>query len=153
MKTKSKNNNKQNNKQITNLIMILPVLILIALILMLLNLKNENNNNTKYNYRNLKILKYYPYENKFPTIMHLSADEKSKLMKILDNETFEENKNYTDCLGILKYKIKFDDYTININTECSTNTLQKNNKSKKLVNLSDKLINYVKEIDEKREKK
>ena len=152
MKTKSKNNNKQNNKQITNLIMILPVLILIALILMLLNLKNENNN-TKYNYRNLKILKYYPYENKFPTIMHLSADEKSKLMKILDNETFEENKNYTDCLGILKYKIKFDDYTININTECSTNTLQKNNKSKKLVNLSDKLINYVKEIDEKREKK
>lgn len=152
MKTKSKNNKKQSNKQITNLIMILPVLILIALIPMLLNLKNANNN-TKYNYRNLKILKYYPYENKFPTIMHLSADEKSKLMKILDNETFEENKNYTDCLGILKYKIKFDDYTININTECSTNTLQKNNKSKKLVNLSDKLINYVKEIDEKREKK
>lgn len=152
MKTKSKNNKKQSNKQITNLIMILPVLILIALIPMLLNLKNANNN-TKYNYRNLKILKYYPYENKFPTIMHLSADEKSKLMKILDNETFEENKNYTDCLGILKYKIKFDDYTININTECSTNTLQKNNKSKKLVNLSDKLINYVKEIDKKREKK
>ena len=73
-------------------------------------------------------------------------------MKILDNETFEENKNYTDFLGILKYKIKFDDYTININTECSTNTLQKNNKSKKLVNLSDKFINYVKEIDEKRRK-
>lgn len=152
MKTKNKNNDKQSNKQITNLIMILPVLILIALILMLLNLKNENNN-TKYNYRNLKILKYYPYENKIPTIMHLSADEKSKLMKILDNETFEENKNYTDCLATLKYKIKFDDYTININTECSTNTLQKNNKSKKLVNLSDKLINYVKEIDEKKEKK
>lgn len=104
----------------------------------------NNKTKQKYNFDNLEVIKYYPFENKEAKKINLNKNDKESLIEIINNEKFKEDKDITNCMGVLNYQIKFDIYIIDITTSCNPNYLTKKDNTKKQVVLSKKLINFIK---------
>ncbi len=127
----------KNNKRLIIRLVFIFVLILVSTVLI-----SKLNEADKYNYDNLKVIKYYSGVNK--KSIKLTDKEKKKLSSILNRESFKQLKNTTSCMGILKYKITFDKYSLNISDSCDKGYISEDNKNYKSVLLSNKLLKFIK---------
>lgn len=122
-------------------IMIIILIVSVSYITVKMSLKNTSK--YKYNFDNLEVIKYYPFDNRKEKKINLKKTEKESLIKIINSEKFKEDKNVTNCIGALNYKIKFDVYEINITTSCGPNYLIKKGQEVKKVILSKRLIDFI----------
>ena len=123
---------------------IMIIILIVSISYITVNMTLKNKTKQKYNFDNLEVIKYYPFENKESKKINLNKNDKESLIEIINNEKFKEDKDITNCMGVLNYQIKFDTYIIDITTSCNSNYLTKKDNTKKQVVLSKKLINFIK---------